>query len=179
MMKPVVKVPLKYGVLASLMGVMMMVALYYITRKEGHPFLIPVYFDVRIFLFAIFIFVTLKELRDYHYSGILYFWQGILSSFLFTVMYAVIASAGIGIFVTIVPEFLQSYISLSMEQIRSLPPEVIERIGKEVYQRNLEMLPATNGWDMVLLYTTQSFIISFFISIILSVILRRQPKTKT
>lgn len=173
-MKPLFKVPLKYGAVGGALGTILVIGLYYMGR---HPFLIPVFFDFRIFLFAVFVFFTLKELRDYVYEGILYFWQGILSSFFFTVIYALIAATGISLFIAVDPGFLNAYITLSTEQLKALPADIIQRIGKEVYERNLKLLPATNGFDLAVLYFTQSFMISFFISVILSVVLRRQPKT--
>jgi hypothetical protein len=173
-MKPLVAVPLRYGAIAGVFGIVVVLGLYYLGR---HPFLFEVYADFRIFLFGVFIFFTLKELRDIYYRGVLYFWEGIIASFLFTTIFAIVASAGIAIFSSAVPDFVTSYVSLSMERIKSLPPDVIARIGKDVYERNLEMLPATNAFDLALLYCVQCFMIGFFISIILSVILRRQPKT--
>ena len=172
-MKPLFKVPLIYGAVAGMVGSALVIALYYLNR---HPFLIPVFFDFRIILFAIFIFFTLKELREFHYGGILYFWQGLIASFTFTAIFALIAAVVIGVFATIVPGFLSSYIQLSIEQLKALPETVVSQIGKDVFARNLEMLPSTNVLDLATLYFWQSFMISFFISVILSVILRRQPK---
>lgn len=173
-MKTLAKVSVRYGVLAGIVGSALLLGLYYIGR---HPFLIPVFMDFRIVLFAFFIFFTLRELRDYRQGGILYFWQGIFAAFLFTLCYAVVSAFALFVFMTLVPDFLAEYINLSVKQLKTLPPEVIERIGKPVYQRNLEMLPATNSADLSFLYFSQSLLISLFISIILSVILRRQPKT--
>jgi hypothetical protein len=143
---------------------------------DRHPFLIPVFVDYRLILFSVFIFFTLREVRDYFQGGIMYFWQGIFASFIFTVTFAVLSSLILLIFMSAVPEFLSDYIALSIEQLRLLPPQVIESIGKDVYNRNLELLPDTNVADLAFLYFWQSFMISLFISIILSVILRRQPK---
>ena len=81
------------------------------------------------------------------------------------------------LFIELVPAFLSDYIKLSVDQLKSLPSEVIDSIGKEVYERNLGLLPQTKAADLGLLYFLQSFLISLFISIILSVILRRQPQT--
>ena len=173
-MPPIVKVPLKYGLIAGLLATVLVVVFYYLVQ---HPFLIPVFLDFRIFIFGVFIFFTLKELRDFHYGGILYFWQGLLGSIIFTFAFALVASGCIAFFIAVEPDFLKSYITLSIEQLRALPPDIVERIGKEVYERNLERMPATNGLDLAFLYFAQSFMISFFISIILSVILRSQPKT--
>lgn len=173
-MKGPAKVSLRYGALAGIVGSAFLIGLYYMGR---HPFLIPVFIDFRIILFGVFIFFTLREIRDYYQEGILYFWQGIIASLIFTLCYAFISALVLWIFMRAVPEFLTEYISLSVEQVKSLPPEVIERIGKDVYAQNLKMLPNTKAFDLSFLYFTQSLMISLFISIILSVILRRQPKT--
>lgn len=172
-MKPLVQVPLKYGIIAGFLGAALVFGLYAIDR---HPFLIPVFFDFRIYLFGVFIFFTLKELRDFHYGGFLYFWEGLIASFIFTAAFAIIAAGCIGMLILAFPGFLQSYITQSVEQLKLLPPHVIESIGKDTFDRNLAILPTTNAFDLALLYFTQSFMIGMFVSIILSVILRRQPK---
>ena len=174
-MKELVKISLRLGALAGFTGSALLLGLYYMGR---HPFLIPVFMDFRIILFGVFIFFTLREIRDYQ-NGVLYFWQGIFGSFLFTVSYAAISALSLVLYMRAVPAFLTDYINLSIQQLRSLPPDVIQTIGKDVYERNLELLPATSTADLAFLYFSQSFMISLFISIILSVILRRHPKTTT
>jgi hypothetical protein len=171
-MSPLVKVPLKYGGIAGILGAALVIGLYYL---GSHPFLIPPYLDFRIILFAVFIFFTLKELRDLWYAGIFYFWQGLLGSLIFTAIFALTASVLLVAFIIAVPDFLVSYIVEFTAYLKALPAGDIERIGKDVYQRNLEELAATNGFKLALVYTIQSFVISFFISIIMSVIIRRQP----
>lgn len=173
-MSALVKVSLRNGAIAGMLGAVLVIGLYYFGR---HPFLIPVFFDFRIILFGVFIYFSLTELRDYYQQGILYLWQGLIGSFIFIATFALFSSAGLWFFAQAVPEFVSSYIDLSMLQLRSLPADTIEKIGKDIYQRNLELLPTTNGFDLALLYFWQSFMIGLFISIILSVILRRQPKT--
>ncbi len=173
-MSPLVKVSLRYGALAGFVGSLLLIILYYLGR---HPLLIPLYFDFRIVLLGVFIFFCLREVRDYHYGGILYFWQGVIGSFLLTIGFAVITSLMLMAFAHLVPSFLSDYISLTLEQMRSLPDEVIERIGEDVYNRNLELLPGTTAPMLGFTYLVQSFVISLFISLILSVLLRRQPQT--
>lgn len=173
-MKTLLKVSLRFGLIAAMIGLGLLISLYYLDR---HPLMIPVYLDFRIILFGVFIFFTLREIRDYHQNGILYFWQGIFASFLFTLCYAFISSGVLLAFMSAVPGFVAEYISLSVQNLRSLPPEVIESIGRDVYERNLDMLPGTTAMDLSLLYFSQSLLISLFISIILSVVLRRQPST--
>jgi hypothetical protein len=170
----IIKVSLRYGVIAAIIGFGILVALYYMGR---HPFLIPVYADFRIILFGIFIFFTLREIRDYYQNGVLYFAHGILASALFTASYAILSSIAVFAFAVAVPAFVNEYVDLQLRLLKALPADVIEKIGKEVYLKNLAALPSTKPWDLALLYFSQSFLISLFLSVILSVILRRQPKT--
>lgn len=172
-MKPLINVSLRYGLLAGITGSILLVGLYYLGR---HPFLIPVFMDFRIILFGFFIFFALREIRDHYQKGILFFWQGLIGSFIFTMAYAAVSSLVLLVFMAVVSAFLTDYIDLTIAQLKALPQEVIDRIGREVFDRNLEMLPATDIYDLAFLYFSQSFLISLFISIILSVVLRRQPK---
>jgi hypothetical protein len=169
-----VRVTLRYGAVGGVVGFVLLLILYYLGK---HPFLVPVFFDFRIILFGILLFFSLREVRDYFSKGILSFWEGMMGSFVFVSTYALVASLLIWLFTSLEPAFVARYISLFEEQARNFPPEVIERIGKEVYERNLEALFATNGFDLAVLYFGQSLIIGLFLSIIISVILRRQPKT--
>ncbi len=162
------------ALIAGVLGFFLLVALYYMGR---HPFLFPIYFDFRLILLSVFIVMTLKEFRDDFQEGILYFGQAMISSFVFTLVFALVASFLIWLFCFIVPEFLTGYIQLATEQLKSIEPAAIDQLGKDAYERNLNQLPTTQGSDLALDYFVKTFILSFFISVIISVILRRQPKT--
>lgn len=165
---------LRNGLIAGVLGFALLIALYYMGK---HPFLFPIYFDFRLILLAVFLVMTLKEFRDDFQEGILYFGQAMMSSFVFTAVFALVASLLIWLFCLMVPEFLTSYITTATEQLKTIQPAIIEQLGKEAYERNLNQLPATHASDLAVDYLGKTFIISFFISIIISVILRRQPKT--
>jgi hypothetical protein len=165
---------LRNGLIAGVLGFILLMALYYMGR---HPFLFPLYYDFRIILLSVFIVMTLKEFRDDHQEGILYFGQAMMGSFLFTFIFALVASLLVWIFCLIIPEFVSLYIKTATEQLTLIQPEVIEQLGKDEFERNLKKLPATHGIDLAVDYFGKTFIISFFISVIISVILRRQPKT--
>ena len=172
-MPPLVRIPLRFGLIGGVLGFILVIILYYIGR---HPFLIHVVFDFRVALFGIFIFFTLRELREYHFSGLLFFWQGMIASLVFVLTYGIIASLLIWIFSINVPEFVSNYIELYTTQVRGYPLEVIDQIGKQNYERVLTQIKLVDGGDLAKLYFTQGLIIGFFVSVILSVILRRQPQ---
>jgi hypothetical protein len=172
-MKPFVKVPLKYGAIASLIGILGVIGLYYMGR---HPLMIIIYLDFRIILYAVFMFFALKELRDLYYDGILYMWQGMMSSFILVMTFAILVSGAMYAFGSAVPDFRDDYVREGTALLKSMPKEAIEQIGKDNYDRNLSQLPATNVLELSVIYFRQCVIIGLFISIILSVVLRRQPK---
>lgn len=172
-LKVLLRVCSRWGAVAGVLTAVLMVILFYAGR---HPFLIAPYLDFRILLFGVFIFFALREFRDLHYGGVLYFWQGLIGSFVVVFMACALGGVGLYIFGKVEPEFVSRYVVEMTAYIKSIPPDRVEQIGKEVYERNLKLLPATNIGALVMTYFIQGMIIGFFISIVLSVILRRQPK---
>jgi hypothetical protein len=164
------KVSVRYGVIAGILAVVLMIALLYLGKN---PFSIYPFLDFRIILFGIFIFFSLKEFRDLHQGGVLYFWQGLFASFIVVLLGSVIGCAGLWIFGLYEPRMVELYVSEMTAYLKTFPPEEIERIGKEVYDRNLRLLPSTNISTLAKSHLVQGMIIGFFISIIFSVILRR------
>ncbi len=172
-MNPLVKVSLRYGAIAGIIGSGLLIALYYMDR---HPMWIPPYADFSIILFGLIIFFALREFRDYHQNGVLYFWQGLIASFLVTVCYAAITAVAMRLFAYAEPGFVSRYVEIGLEYLRALPAEEVDRIGRDEVARNIETLPSTDAAQFIMTYCVRSFAISFFISIILSVTLRREPK---
>jgi hypothetical protein len=173
--QPVVRVSVRYGLIAGVFGFALMIALYYMNR---HPMLVSLFFDFRILLFSILIIFSLKEIRDYYQEGILYFWQAMIGSFLLTLTFAVVCSLLIYLFALWNSEFVTSFISLGLAQVKTLTEADIEQMGKQNYDAMLAAMPTTSAFSMARRFFFQSFIISFFLSIIISVILRRQPKSQ-
>jgi hypothetical protein len=172
---PIIRIPIRYGLIAGVFGFALMMLLYYFNR---HPSLVPPFLDFRILLFSILIVFSLREVRDFHQDGVLYFWQGMIGSFIFTLAYAFLASLLIYLYTLINPEFVSSYIELGLEQIKRISQEDIDRLGKEGYQQLLVAIPKADGYFLASKYFYQSFMISLFLSIIISVVLRRQPKSQ-
>jgi hypothetical protein len=171
---PLISIGIRYGSMAGVLVIILLVAMYYIGR---HPLMISPFMDFRILLFGVFIFFSLKEYRDDHQEGALYFWQGMMGSFVMVVVAGTIASLLLMIFCSIDSSFIPSYVKGMTDYLKTFPADDIERIGKDVYERNLSQLPATNSKQLAGLYFIQSLMIGLFVSIILSVVLRKEPKT--
>lgn len=168
------RIPLRYGVLGGVIGSLVIAVLYFVDR---HPFLIPVIFDFRIILFSVFIFLSLKELRDYHQQGVLYFWQGMFGSYVFIITSALIGSGFTWSMARWNAGFLPKYIEKLQQQLLGYKEQFIAGMGSDAYNQQLAKLPLTSPLDLATDYFLKSMIIGLFLTIIISVILRKQPKT--
>jgi hypothetical protein len=168
--KSLLMICLRWSAIAGILTVILMITTYYISV---HPFMVAPFLDFRILIFAVFIFFALKEFRDYVQGGILYFWQGLIGCFIVVFVSTLISSIGLYVFGAMKPEFLTGYISAATTYLKTFPPEAIEQIGKDIYESNLRALPATNLYAMIETYFMKGMLIGLFISVILSVILRR------
>jgi hypothetical protein len=169
-----VSIAIRYGLIAGAIITLLMVIFYYMGQ---HPLLVSPYLDFRIVLFGVFIFFSLKEFREVHQNGILFFWQGMVGSYILIFVSMIIASFGIIVFGQVDPEFVALFIRSRLEYLNSFPQDEIDKIGKEVFERNLKAIPGTNAMMMAQAYFMQGIVIGLFISVILSAILRKQPKT--
>ncbi len=160
--------------ITALLGLSFLISMFYLGR---HPLLVSPFLDFRIPLYAIFIFFALREFRDYQQGGVLYFVQGMAGSTLLVLWAALLGAAGLWIFSQLENGFVAEYIQKTLEYLRSFPEEDIQRIGKDVYERNLELLPATNAAQLASLYLAQSLVIGLLVGIIMAVILRKPSKT--
>src|SRR5690606_39593394 len=88
-----------------------------------------------------------------------------------------LGSAGLLIFAALESDFVPDYITEMTAYLQTFSEEDIEAIGKEIFERNLSLLPATHSRMLAISYLGQGLLIGKFVSIIVSVILRKQPKT--
>jgi len=172
--KPLYRIPLKYGAAAAGLAVLLMMVMFF---ADKHPMLIPVYYDYRIFLFAVIIFFSIKEYRDYYNGGKLHFWEGLVNGFLVYLIVALIVGIFIWVFSLIVPDFLNDYISGTIRGLE-LDKEQLTTSGsvtitEEEFQKQVDMLKNINPSLLTLDYIIKSLVIGFPITLILSVFLRR------
>lgn len=172
---PLLRVALRYGALSGLLTMGFLVSLFYLDK---HPFLVNPFLDPRIAVLGLMLFFGLKELRDYYQGGGLYFGQGMVTSFLATVICAGICWAGIMGFASLEEKFVSSFVAQATEQAKSFTPEDIQRIGKETFEQSLAELQRADKTFMAGRYFFQTFIISFFVSIMVTIVLRRTMEPK-
>jgi len=172
---PLIGISLRNGSIAGLLAGVLLIIMYFI---GPHPMLILPYADFRILLFGIFIFFTLKEFRNNHQEGVLSFGQGMVGSLLFVTVAATVGAVVVLIYSKINPEFVSDFIKQGLESARSFSENsALTEPEKNRITVMIEALPSTNAKGLAGQHFVQSLMIGFFISIILSVILRKQPKS--
>jgi len=174
MMKKLLRISVRYGTVGGILAFILLIIMFYLGR---HPLITSPFLDFRVLLFGIFIFFTLKEFRDYEQEGVLYFAQAMIGGLVVIMIMTTLTSIMLQIFGTVEKDFVATYIDQVMAYLKAFTKEDIERVGKEIYERNLAELPSTNISKLTVTYFVHGLVIGFFVNIILSVILRRQPKT--
>ena len=174
MLNKLMRIALRYGLIGGGIAFVLVVVMFYLGR---HPLVVSPYLDFRILLFGIFVFFALKEFRDYDQDGVLYFAQAMLGGFVVIFILTVLASVLIWIFGSIEHDFVTEYVEQVTAYLKGFSPADIEKLGKDTYDRNLASLPTTNISTLAFTYFIHGLVLGFFVNIVLSVIVRRQPKT--
>lgn len=170
---PLVGISLRNGAIAGVLAAGLLIVLFYIGR---HPMLIMPYADFRVLLFGIFIFFTLKEFRDSYQEGVLHFFQGMAGSFIMVMTAAVLSALLVWFFSAIQPDFITEFVKQGLASAKLQFEQASTEAEKTGLRVILDSIPATNGRSMAKQHFAQSLIIGLFVSIILSIILRKQPK---
>jgi hypothetical protein len=170
---PLVGVPLKFGIAGSVLIIILFVFLFYAGK---HPLLISIVTDFRLILIPLFVFMSIKEYRDYRNNQVLHFWQGLIIGFNCYFVIGSLTAILILIFPNFEPEFLNKYIDISTNQLINNKEQVISAVGENAYNRTLQKMPLTTSIDLALDYAMKTLLIGIPITIIISVLLRRQPK---
>jgi hypothetical protein len=174
MIKKLLRISVRYGTVGGILAFILLIIMFYLGR---HPLITSPFLDFRVLLFFLFLYFTLKEFRDYEQEGVLYFAQAMIGGLVVIMIMTTLTSIMLQIFGTVEKDFVTTYIDQVTAYLKGFTKEDIERVGKEIYERNLAELPSTNISKLTVTYFVHGLVIGFFVNIILSVILRRQPKT--
>jgi hypothetical protein len=119
---------------------------------------------------------SIRDFKENHHGGTLHFWQGFSIGLLVIILIAVLMALFILVFGTWAdPGFLAKFVQSSVDQIESAKEKIKESIGQEELTKVLEILPSTTLFDLALDYFLKSLPYGLFLTIIISLILRKKP----
>lgn len=169
---PLVKVAGKYGAIAGLVLMAGLVVIYFFGK---HPLLINILFDLRILIFLLFIFVTLREFREDYNNKVLHFWQGLYAGIIVYISAAFITSLLVWMFASLIePDFVATFIEQSLANLENNKEMIIESLGQENYDGAVEALPSTTAGNLAFDYFLKSMPIGFILTLITSIIMRNK-----
>jgi hypothetical protein len=169
---PLLLVPFKYGFIGAMLIILGLLVLFFLGR---HPLLLNPVLDIRIPIYGLIIFISAKVFKEQYNNGIMHFWQGMVMGMIAYLVMALVA----GLFIFIMGEisttgFLAEYIKIATDQLVTNKDLFIETIGEKTYIDTLAQLPTTQSIHLAVDYLLKSMPIGLFLTIILSVLLRRK-----
>lgn len=131
--------------------------------------------DIRIPLYALLIFVSLKEFKDYYGGGELHFWQ----AFLMGIVVYMITSLGSAIFIFIISkveasQFLQIYIAQTKSYFTLNKDEYINQLGEVRFNQAFQEIDSISPLTLTSQYLLQSTLIGLFLTLLLAVLMRKK-----
>ena len=164
---------IKYSILCGLF----LVALFWISVKFGsNPLL-----DIRHFLFDLviyflFIYFAIREYKTYHNDGYLHFWEGMTIAFIVYLPAALIFTFSLLIVFNADPSIMENYREGAMAFLESKKDVLLEGISQEEYKLQLESIQTIKASDLVVSSGLKKILAGFFITPVVSIILRKKPK---
>lgn len=171
---PYLVVPFKYGMVGGILSIILFLVLYW---AGINPLIKGIFFSF--FFIPIFIFFSVKEFKKYYNAGFLHFWQGMSIGFITYMIIALVSATFIWIYLdSINTELLREYITDRVGLMDSSRENLVEQLGKDSFEQALSAVKLTTALDMALDDFIRKVAIGFFITTVISVVMRQQPLTE-
>ena len=164
------KVPLKYGVAGGIIAFVLFLTLYY---TDGDP--VSSNYIIDGVLMFLFVFFSLKELRDYKYGGKMLYWQGMTGGFVCYALIALISALTTWVYLGAVDPDL--YAQKKQEKITILtqdPEKWVEQLGQEDYEEAVENVKAITPFSLAADDFVKKLLIGFFLTTIIALFYKRK-----
>jgi hypothetical protein len=167
--KPLLTTGLKYGAAGGVIAIGLFLALWLMNENPLD--------SLRMFdfiLIPLFVFFTLKEVRDYHYQGRLLYWQGMTAGFVCYISLAAVSAIFIYIFLSFADTALlirhqQENLAVLMDD----PQKWIEQVGQQAYTKALEEIKELTALDLALDDFLKKVLIGLFITGIITLFYKK------
>ncbi|XOV91485.1 MAG: DUF4199 domain-containing protein [Bacteroidota bacterium] len=154
-----------------------LVILFFVSGYFGSNPLIDLsqlFFDVMII--GVFIFFALKDYKMNFYDGYLHFWQGMTIGFFLYTIVALMFSLFLALFLWADPALLTAYKESAIAFLNGKRDVYVEQFGEEGFQVQLDGIESVTAMDLWLSSGVKKIIAGFFVTPVISIILRKKPK---
>lgn len=168
-----VKPSIKYSVICGVF----LTALFWLSVKFGsNPLLDAKHFFFDLVIFFLFIYFACREYKTYHNDGYLHFWQGMTISLIVYLPAAVIFSLLLLLTLTIDLSIIENYRLDTLAFLEGKKDVLLEGISQEEYDQQLTGVKNASISDLVISSGLKKIVAGFFITPVVSIILRKKPK---
>lgn len=163
------KVSIKYGLAGGFVAIILFVTLFYM---DGDPLS-----SIRIFdfvLIPLFIYFSLKELRDYKYEGKIAYWQGMTAGFICYILIALISALTIWLFLSIIEPAL--FVQHKQENIAILtenPDKWVDQVGRKDYEAALRNVKKVTPFSLAADDFVKKSLIGLFLTSVIALFFKR------
>lgn len=130
---------------------------------------------VDLVLIGLFVFFAEKDYKTYKNGGILHFWQGMTIGFIVYALGSAIFLLGQIFYYNFDTDAVINYQSAATKFLEERSEIFIDKFGEDMYQLQLEEIKHVTKWDLIQESTVKKIIAGFFITPVISIILRKQP----
>lgn len=151
--------------------------LFFVSIQFGtSPFLDIRHFFVDTIIFFLFVFFAAKEFKSYHNDGFLHFWQGMTVAFIVYLPAVLLFSIVLFVILRIDPSYLLDYKSGAIDLLESQKALFLEKFPEEQFDLQLTAINEVTAVQLVFDTLSKKILAGFFISPVVSIILRKKPK---
>lgn len=168
-----VKISIKYAILC---GVFLTVIFHVSNMLGSNPLIDVSHLIFDLILFGLFIFFTEKEFKTYHSNGIMHFWQGMTMGFLVYSIGTLIFAILLSIYFYFDQDAVINYQESATKFLSEKAELYKEQFGEDGYQTQLDRIRETTSWNLITSASMKKLLAGFFITPVISIILRKQPK---
>lgn len=166
--KPLIASSVKYGLVGGMMFIILFVMLYFLKENPLSSYA----FDS--IIIALFVFICLKEVRDYRQRGSLSFTQGMSAGFITYLTIALLSAVFIYIFLKFIdPTVLERHIPENLSILTDDPKKWTEKFGDQTYQEALEGVKNQTIVDVAISDFIRKVGVGLFLTGIITLFLKR------
>lgn len=167
------KLSLKYAVFCG--GFLLLV--FFLMMKLGlNPLINLNHLLFDLVVYGLFLFFAQKEFKTYYNEGILHLWQGMTIGFVIYAVASFLFVIGLLVFFQLDSDAIMNYQSDATLFLNEKADLYIKEFGKEGYDQQIEAIKSITAWDLVKSAGFKKIVAGMFVTPVISIILRKQPK---
>ncbi|MFY0601190.1 MAG: DUF4199 domain-containing protein [Cyclobacteriaceae bacterium] len=167
------KVGLKYAVICSVF----LVVIFHVSSFFGiNPLMNLVHLVFDLMMFGLFIFFASKELKMSQQNEVLHFWQGMTVGFNVYFFSTLVFGIYLYIYFGLNENVLLDYKESAHQFLQEKKEIYIEEMGQESFDSQLNGINEVSNMDLITSAVLKKILAGFFITPVISIILRKQPK---